>query len=241
MTTSKSLLSLLLLFSLGGCGELANAQQSHMPQISVTGSAEISAEPDQATINLMLQTQAADSAEAKAESDRRLNAFLADLQELGIGEDQIKAANLNISAQYDYQNRQQRFIGFQASRSLSVDVTDLEMLHPVLDTAVSHRVDGIQGIDYQSSREDELKAQARTAAIEDSRQKASELAEAYGAQLGPVYNISYHSGQIARPAFAMADDMAVRAMSAESSGGRFIPGDITFTDHISVVFDLITQ
>lgn len=241
MTTSKSLLSLLLLLFLGGCSEWANAQQSHMPQISVTGNAEISVEPDQATINLQLQTQAVESAAAKAESDRRLNAFLAELEQLGIPEDQVKAANLNISAQYDYQNRQQRFIGFQASRSLSVDVTDLEMLHPVLDTAVNQRIDGIQGIDYRSSREDELRNQARTAAIEDSRLKAAELAEAYGAQLGPVYNISYHSGQIARPAFAMANDMAVRVLSAESSGGRFIPGDITFTDHISVVFDLITQ
>ena len=241
MTTNKNLLSLILLFSLGGCGESADAQQSHMPQISVTGNAEISVEPDRATINLMLQTQAADSAEAKAESDRRLNAFLDDLQELGIDEEHIKAANLNISAQYDYQNRQQRFVGFQANRSISVDVMDLDMLHPVLDTAVNHRVDGIQGIDYQSSREDELKAQARAVAIEDSRQKASELAEAYAAQLGPVYNISYQSGQIARPAFAMADDMAVRALSAESSGGRFIPGDIRFADSIHVVFDLITQ
>ncbi len=241
MPNTKCLFSVFLFFTLAGCGGSADAQPSHMPQISVSGNAEISAEPDEATINLMLQTQSANSADAKAESDRRLNAFFDDLEELGIDEEQIRAANLNISAQYDYQNRQQRFIGFMATRNISVDISDLEMLHPVLDTAISHRVDGIQGITYRSSREEELKSQARAAAIEDSQQKAEKLAEAYGARLGPVYNISYHQGQIERPAFAMASDMAVRSFSAESSGGRFIPGDIHFTDSIQVVFDLITQ
>ena len=241
MIKNKRLLSLLLLFSLVGCGEAADAQQSLMPQISVSGNAEIVADTDEATNNLILQTQSAESAGAKAESDRRLNAFLDELENLGISEEQVTAASLNISAQYDYQNRQQRFIGFQATRSISVDITDLDMLHPVLDTAISHNVDGIQGINYRSSREDQLKAQARAAAIEDSQQKAAELAEAYGAQLGPVYNINYHSGQIVRPEFAMASDMAVRSFSAESAVGRFIPGDIRFTDSIQVVFDLITH
>ena len=115
------------------------------------------------------------------------------------------------------------------------------MLHPVLDNAISHNVDGIQGINYRTSREDQLKAQARAAAIEDSQQKAAELAEAYGAQLGPVYSINYHSGRIVRPEIAMASDMAVRSFSAESAGGRFIPGDIRFTDSIQVVFDLINH
>ena len=99
MIKNKRLLSLLLLFSLVGSGEAADAQQSHMPQISVSGNAEIVAEPDEATINLMLQTQSADSAGAKAESDRRLNAFLDELENLGISEEQVTASSLNISAQ----------------------------------------------------------------------------------------------------------------------------------------------
>lgn len=217
---------------------LQASAQNHMPQITVTGNSEITAEPDQATINLSVRTQALSSAEAKKDNDQRINVFFDALNDLSIKDDAITAASINISAQYDYQNRQQRFIGFQVSRAISVEIEDLEMLHSVLDTAVNLRINSIQSISYSSSKEGELRKQARVAAIEDSKAKAQELAEAYDAKLGPIYNISYQTGRINQPAARVA--MATEAF-ADASGGRFIPGDLSITDHINVVFDLITD
>ena len=86
-----------------------------------------------------------------------------------------------------------------------------------------------------------MKQQARLAAIEDSKTKAKQLAEAYGAKLGPVYSISYHSGQVEKPYAAVAEMRSLAAADFAPQGGRFIPGEVSAYDSISVVFDLITD
>jgi len=233
-------ISMLMLgfFSIGCSAE--NSGSNTGPQISVSGNGKITAEADQATINLNLMAQAANSAGAKKEIDKRINAFFDAINKLGVKDKQITAGSMNLTPQYDYQNRQPRFIGFQASRQISVEVSDLEKVHPVLDTAVSLKINGIQGINYSSSTEDEMKQQARLAAIEDSKVKAKQLAEAYGAKLGPVYSISYHSGNVERP-YNMPEMRALAMSDSAPKGGRFIPGEISVSDNISVVFDLITN
>lgn len=217
---------------------ISNAQ-SIGPHISVSGNATISTKPDQAQINLSVNTQAIDSATAKAELDKKVNAFFDALNDMGIDDEDIVARSMNISAQYDYQNRQQKFIGFQASRSIVVELSDLDKIHPVLDTAVAMKVDGIQGIQYASSKEDELREQARAEAIKDSITKATDIAQAYDAKLGPVDNINYHSSNTNQPITVDAFRAQGLLSESESAGGRFIPGDITITDNISVSFSLI--
>lgn len=240
--TIAFIMSVFIFGLISACSSAENARSTAGagPQISVSGHGKITAEADQATINLNLNAQAATSAEAKKEIDQRINAFFDAVNKLGIKDKQITAGSMNLSPQYDYNNRQPRFIGFQASRQIAVEVSDLEKVHPVLDAAVSLKINGIQGINYSSSTEDKMKQQARLAAIEDSRAKAQQLAEAYGAKLGPVYSISYHSGNVERP-FAQPEMMRATMMDASSKGGRFIPGEISTSDSISVVFDLITN
>lgn len=229
-----SLVSVSLLFSACGQADISG------PHISVSGSGKITAKADQAEVNLNLSAQASSSAEAKQEIDRRINAFFDAVNKLGIKDEQITAGSMSLNPQYDYQNRQPRFIGFQANRNIRVELKNLEKLHPVLDAAVKLKINGIQGIQYSSSTEDQMRQQARLAAIEDSTQKATQLAEAYGAKLGPVYSISYHSGNIERP-YAQPEMMRAAVMDAAPSGGRFIPGEISVQDSINVVFSLITE
>lgn len=211
------------------------------PQISVSGNGKVSAKADQATVNLNVSAQAANSKNAKDEIDVRINSFFQALKKLGIKEKQITAGSMNLSPQYDYQSRQPRFIGFQANRSIGIEILDLEKLHPVLDTAISMKINGIQGINYASSSEDDMRQQARLAAIEDSKTKAKQLAEAYDAKLGPVYSINYYSGNIEQPYMARQEMRALAVSDSFSQGGQFIPGEVTVSDNINVTFDLITN
>lgn len=239
LVTLLPFLVITTLFSACGQAQM-QGNQTQGPQISVSGSGKVTAEADQATVNLNLSAQAADSAGAKNDVDKRINAFFDAIQKLGIKDEQITAGSMSLNPQYDYQNRKPRFIGFQANRSISVELNDLEKIHPVLDAAVALKINGIQGIQYASSAEEKMREQARLAAIEDSKQKAKQMAEAYGAKLGPVYSISYHSGNIDRP-YAQPEIRALAMSDNAAPSGRFIPGEISVQDRISVVFDLITQ
>ena len=64
---------------------------------------------------------------------------------------------------------------------------------------------------------------------------------ACGAKLGSVYSISYHSGQVEKPYAAVAEMRSLAAADFAPQGGRFIPGEVSAYESISVVFDLITD
>jgi len=226
----------LLLSSLSFANPLSNTADS---TISVKGKSVVSTKPDQASINLSASTQAMDSASAKAELDQTLNRFFDELNKIGIQDKSIVAKSIQISPQYEYQNRQQRFIGFQATRAIVVELDDLEKIHPVLDKAVTLNISGIQGVHYSSSKENELRQHARKLAIKDSIQKATDIAKAYGAQLGPVNRILYQAGSTNQPFPVDSFQTRSQALEASPAGGRFIPGDITISDEISVSFSLL--
>ena len=86
---------------------------------------------------------------------------------------------------------------------------------------------------------DDAEAQ-RIGAEHRQHQQAGELAAAYGVELGPIVSISYRSQKVT-PIFM--DAAAPMQMARAESGpvGRYLPDEITFSDQIDVVFDLIVN
>ena len=209
-------------------------------QVSLSGYGEVEAAADQAVVSLNATAIRRDSAEPKRDVDERVTAYLAALESLGIDREQIVAATLRTAPQYNWQNNQRTFTGYQAWRSLEVTIVDLDQLDAVLQSALEARIDGIGAIRYRSSEEDSLRLQARERAIADSRTKAAALAEAYGAELGPIRSIDYRSG-FADPAPQPAMRMLAMESVAADAGGEYLPDQLTFTDQISVTFDLIVS
>ncbi len=209
-------------------------------QVSVTGLGEVSAKPDSARVNLSVKSVRRESTAAKDEVDTRVNAFLEALDDLGFAEDDITAGTLRTNPRYDYRSGEQVFAGYQASRVLTVMVKDLEDLEGLLDTALAQGIDSVNQIEYQVSDPSALERRARELAIEHSKQQAMELAQAYGAELGPISSINYRSQQV-RPVFMEAGvQMAFRTAAADAGPvGQYLPEQITFSDQIDVVFDLI--
>ncbi len=206
-------------------------------QVSVTGTGEIRAEPDSAVVHLNVQSTRREAADAKTEVDSRVNNFLDALDGIGFKESDVTAGTLRTNPRYDYRSGEQAFAGYQASRALNVEVDNLDNLNALLDTALEQKIDGINQIEYRVSDSSALKAAARHLAIEDSKQQAMELAQAYDAELGPIQSINYRS-QTQRPIFMRADT----ALAMESaSAGRYLPDEILFSDQIDVVFDLIVD
>jgi hypothetical protein len=209
-------------------------------QVSVTGIGEVSAAPDSASVSLTVQSVRRESAAAKDDVDSRVNAFLETIADLGFDEDDVKAGSLQTSPRYDYRSGEPTFAGFQASRTLSVEVTDLDDLDALMDAALEGQIDSINNIEYKVSDSSTLEAKARELAIEHSKQQAGELAAAYGVELGPIVSIVYRSQQVT-PVF-MEAGVSFRAQAADAGPvGQYLPDQITFSDQIDVVFDLIVN
>ena len=194
----------------------------------------------QAIVHLAAQSQQRTSAAAKEEVDHQVNEVIATLESIGLTPDDLSAGQISLSPRYDYRNNRQEFAGYFASRSIQVEIADLDILNTFLDAALAQEIGSINNIEYRSSQEQEAKELARKLAIEDSKEKAEYLAEAYGVELGAVISISYQSSQ-SSPVIYQDVGFARAESLSETSAGQYIPDQLSFSDRISVTFELKTE
>jgi uncharacterized protein YggE len=216
---------------------------SHQRTISTNGYGEVKVQPDIAKLKLTVSVTKKKSIDAKRESDSRVNTLLADLKKSGIGDDDIIAANLQTSPRFEHSSISERqFVGYQASRNIEITIRNLSQLTDIMDIALTNNIQTINKIAYQSSSAEQHKNQARLNAISDSKNKANFLAQAYDAELGAISTISYHSNRHINQSYSESMVMAdAKFSSTPSNRGVYKTREITFTDNIQVVFDLIVD
>ncbi|MXX05522.1 MAG: DUF541 domain-containing protein [Gammaproteobacteria bacterium] len=232
--------TIFLLICLSGFGSALGAEE--MRRISVSGIGEVQVEPDRARVYLNAQAEARSTTEARRLVDEQLNGLAAALEAAGLDEDDLIAGQFTLAPQYDYGGVRRRFLGYLARRDVQVDVDDLERLNPLLDAALGEGIEGFQFIEYQTSREAELRAQARKLAVADSQRQAEELATAYGASLGPVISINYRNTTSTPYRIGQEQMMGMASFSAQEAASMpYVPGDLSFIDRVEVVFELLVD
>ncbi|MDM3870949.1 SIMPL domain-containing protein [Porticoccus sp. W117] len=226
---------------------LAVADQYDRRLIHTNGYGEVKVKPDMAKLVLSVSVQRKKALDAKSEADKRVNDLLAGLKKHGLKSKDVIASGVRTQPRFEYSklSSKRTFIGYTATRDLTITIKNLDKLTDIMDLALSHNIENINQVRYESSQADKHINQARKNAIENSKQKAAALANAYGAELGNIVNIQYHSRQAN---FGLEQHMegrhAARAMSlmADSvSSATYLPDEITFSDNIQVTFDLIVN
>ena len=180
--------------------------------ISATG--EVHAQPDMATINLGVTTQAASAAQALSDNAAAMAKVIATLRAAGIAERDIQTSSLNVSPQYVYeQNQPPRLTGYQAVNQVAVTVRDLARLGPAVDAVVSAGATNVGSIEFGLMSRVPAENAARLAAVKALEDKAALYADASGYHIRRLVNLSEgEPQQIVRP-MAMAG-LALRAAPA---------------------------
>lgn len=204
--------------------------------VTTSGQGKVSTVADMAEVTMQTTATQKSATEAKQEVDKHINTFLDRLSKLGIDKDSIVASSLRLAPEYEYSNRTRLFAGYSASRDITVTIQKLDNLNQLLEAATESGITLIQQIALKSSKEKTLQSEAFDNAIADSKEKASRLARAYGAELGAIYSINYQSQQ---QLFAPKTEMAAMRLAADNSGGQYLHDEITFTDQVDIVYELI--
>ena len=176
----------------------------------------------------------------------RVDNFFKALKKADIEKDDIVAPSLKTRPNYEYnrQTKKQDFIGYTATRNITVHIRKLQQLSDIMDLALRNDIQTVGNVRYESSKADEHRNKARLKAINNSKAKAKSLAQAYDAELGSIVSIQYHNRQANFAAFGAAPIFDHSAMLRESSQPRqatYLPDEITFSDNIQVTFDLIVN
>jgi uncharacterized protein len=202
--------------------------------VSVHGEGEMSAAPDQATIQLGVRTQAETAGDALEENNQRMQALLNTLREAGVAAADMQTSDMSIWPQYRHSpNGTSSITGYEVSNVVSVTIRNLENFGAILDAAVRAGGNQVNGISFGFSNPDELLDQAREAAMATAQAKAARLAELAGVRLGTVVTIS-ETGAVPPPIMVRAAEgmMADAAVPIET-------GESAVTVTVQVTYELV--
>ncbi|GGP54149.1 oxidative stress defense protein [Shewanella saliphila] len=223
-------------FALTATSSLATVQAAELSfaHIETVGTSTIEAKADMAIISVAVSIEAANAKSAKDEADEAVSQFRQRLLEAGIDKKHIQTANLQLNPQYRYvQNEPKTLTGYSANRQITVTVMNLNMLNELLDSALIDGLNQVNNIELKSSKEADMMAQARQAAIKDAKQKAESLAKGFGEQVAGVWQVRYFPTQSHQPEMYRAS-MKINADVAQT----YQQGQVTVSDRVEAIFRL---
>jgi uncharacterized protein YggE len=167
--------------------------------VTVSGSATVRSQPDEATVTLGVQTRALTAEAAMRDNANRMREVIAAVRDEGVAADDIATAWVSLYPQYD-----QNGIGIEgyiAENQVSVTVRSMQAVGRVIDVAVDAGANLTSGIAFGLSDESAGVEQALAEAVADAREKALALAEAAGAGLGAVVSVSETGAPVPGPVY----------------------------------------
>lgn len=210
-----------------------------MSTFDVSGDSKITTIPDQAQVNLGITINQSTVKAAQDQANQVINDVNARLGEMGIEKKDIKTENYSLYPNLDFQTGTQRISGYTVNANLVVTISDFAKVNQAIDMATTAGVNQIGGITFSLSdkKRTEVETEARKEAIDNARQKANELAQLSGMNLGKIVNV-YESpmGNDNYPRPVMMDSM----MKEGAGGGvptNVEPGSTTFNYTVTLSYE----
>ncbi|MFO1105249.1 MAG: SIMPL domain-containing protein [Amaricoccus sp.] len=220
------------LFLLPGLAAAADAPP--LRQISVTGSAEVLAVPDLATISAGVQTHSDKAAEALTENSKAMARVFAELEAHGVAKTDIQTSQISLDPVWqqpeDGQTEPPKVVGYEANNMVTIKVRAVDQLGAVIDSLGGAGANRIFGVSFDVADPRPLLDQARSKAVEDAKAKAELLAKAAGVTLGPVQSIQESGGGGSPAPLRAKAEMAMAAPVAE--------GQVTLGADVALVFGI---
>ncbi len=156
--------------------------------VTVSGTATIRSDPDEATVTLGVVTHAVTAEASMRDNAKRMEQVIAALRRVGVAADELATAWINLYPRYD--DAGNTIIGYTAENQVHATVRDMDAIGRVIDAAIDAGANLTSGISFGLSDENQGVEDALADAVADARSKAEVLAAATGAQLGAVVRIS---------------------------------------------------
>jgi uncharacterized protein len=212
---------------------------SPIPTLTVQGSAEVRVAPDRATVRLGIESQRDTAAEAQQQTNAVARKILDNLRAAGVPDDQVRTAELQLYPVYSQPNprfqepQEPEITGYRAANVVTVEVTDLARVGPVIDAGLEGGANRLEGLSFGLQDEGPARREALKKAIRDARAKADAMAEGLEVTLGPILDASEGSVSFEAPRFAKAA-MAMEADFSTPVAG----GDVNVSARVTLRYRL---
>ncbi|MFA6131666.1 MAG: SIMPL domain-containing protein [Patescibacteria group bacterium] len=203
--------------------------------IMIEGEGTVTGKPDIATFVMGTESHGVDAAAAQTANSTIMNKIIEDTKGLGISEDDIQTSGYNIyedlqwnSDTGDYDSK-----GWIVSNYVTVKVRDVSKLSTVLAMAGQNGITDISGPTFTIDDTTNLKAEARTEAIQQAQTKAQAIATALGMRIEKVVGYSEWSPSIYDYSYAYgmggSDEKLSSAMPSIEAGSTEVSLTVSIT------------
>lgn len=160
--------------------------------ITVQGTAQVLAAPDEVTVTANTSVSAGTVGGAQEEMNRIVETATVKLIELGVLDDDIVTSNYSYYPKYNYDTN--TLTGYEANHTLAITCRDVEMLDSVIGALTDSGFSQIYSVNYDVSNRSELYQQALELAIQRAQEKAIRMAQASGLTLSGIESIAENGG-----------------------------------------------
>jgi hypothetical protein len=228
----KSIALVALLFTVVA---FAQDNKAQVPQISVTGEGKVKVTPDRAIINVGVLNTGKDAKEVKSLNDETVDKVIKFLKKSGLNAADYKTNNVSLHKSYDYEKKKQVY---QANQSISITLKDLSKYDEIMMGLNDTGVNNIQGVEFKSSKMEELEKEARKKAMLNAKQKAEDYVSVLGQKVGKALLISDSSQAYYPQPMYKNSMMGGEAMVSGDSQETLAVGEIEIIATVNITFIL---
>ena len=190
------------------------------------GVGRLAVEPDIATVRLGVAITRPTASAAREAAAATMAAIVEAIASRGVERRDLRTSLVGLSPITDYSpERGPQVTGYQMTNAIEVTVRDLRAAGDIIDAGLSAGASTLDGIEFRLDDPTAAGEQARRAAVEDARNRASTLAAAAGVGLGEVVGIvegprpapMFERGGMAGMALKAAADTPVEAGTLDIS------------------------
>ena len=201
--------------------------------VSVTGEGVVKVEPDEVLIKSRIEHEGPSAAGVKKQNDDVVNKVIKYLKSQNIDEKDIKTEYINLNKRYDYNDKTYSYV---ANQAISIRLKDLKDYEKIMKGLLENGLNRIDGIQFKSSEMEKYEKEARKLAVLDAQNRARELAQPLGQDIGKAVSISEMDYNSFQPVYRM--DEAVEMSAAKGSQQTIAPGELEIKIKVNVGFEL---
>ncbi|SFF59945.1 hypothetical protein SAMN04488033_101289 [Salegentibacter agarivorans] len=212
------------------------AQNDTNPGIHVTGEGVVKVAPDKVTIKSQIEHEGQSATSVKSQNDEVVNKVIKYLKSEGIAEKNINTNYINLNKRYNYNDKTYTYV---ANQAISITLEDISKYESIMKGLLENGLNGINGIEFESSAIEKHKAEARRKAVLNAKEKAEALAKPLGQTVGKAYKISEGSSNNYQPVYGA---MRIKGSADEASNQETMaPGEMEISIDVNVSFQLLME
>lgn len=211
--------------------------------ITVDGEATIYVDPDHASMDFGVETQAATVGEALRQNNAKMNDVLAALRSNGVPRADTQTTQFLIEPQHplvknvNYQQYDYSVVsGYKVTNKVTVTVSDMAKIGAIVDAAANAGANTSNSVVFEVSNREALLDKARAEAMRNAKHKADMMANAVGAQVGPLITVG--STQVRSMEYESAPAAPPPPPPPPAAGTSILPGQLAVNARVTAVFAL---